>query len=311
MPANVESMFYAGETPWHGLGVEVKEAQSSKDALRLSGLDWEVNSRDIQVANGSIVDGYKANVRSSDNKVLGIVTDRYKIVQNVDAFAFTDMLLGEGVKYETAGSLSDGKRIWMLAKMETTKICGDDVEPYLVFTNSHDGTGAVKVALTPIRVVCQNTLTAAISGAKRTWSAKHCGDIQNKLDDARNTLFLVNKYMNALQEESDKLTQIVVPNPLFLEYLNKMFPIHSDASERQIANIEYQKNCITNIYENKDDIKKFKGTAWGVINAVADFIPHVKPLRTTSTYQENNFMKIVDGSKLMEDTCKFFQKVSA
>ena len=310
MSANVETMFYSGETPWHGLGNRVDEAQSSIDALRLSGLNWIVQSKRIQVAGGSSINGYKANVRSSDGKILGIVTDRYKIVQNKDAFAFTDMLLGEGVRYETAGSLSDGKRVWLLARMDTTKICGDDVTPYLVFTNSHDGTGAIKVAMTPIRVVCQNTLTMAIKGAKRTWSTKHCGDIDGKLEDAKNTLNLANRYMENLKEQSDILTQIMVVNPVFVEFLHNMFPISDNASERQIRNIEYQRNALRDIYENKDDIKKFKGTAYGVINAVADFVPHFRPLRETSTYKENNFMKIADGDSLMENACKFFAKMN-
>lgn len=310
MSANVETMFYSGETPWHGLGSRVDEAQSSIDALRLSGLDWEVQSKRIQVAGGSSINGYKANVRSSDGKILGIVTDRYKIVQNKDAFAFTDMLLGEGVKYETAGSLSDGKRVWLLARMDTTKICGDDVTPYLVFTNSHDGTGAIKVAMTPIRVVCQNTLTMAIKGAKRTWSTKHCGDIDGKLEDAKNTLNLANKYMENLKEQSDILTQIMVVNPVFVEFLHNMFPISDNASERQRRNIEYQRNALRDIYENKDDIKKFKGTAWGLMMAACDYAPHFRPLRETSTYRENNFMRIVDGDSLIENTSKFISNIA-
>ena len=102
--------------------------------------------------------GFKANVRDTDQQILGVVTDRYKVVQNEDAFAFTDQLLGEGVSYETAGSLQNGRRIWMLAKLpQRYIISGDEIEPYLVFMNAHDGTGAIKAAMTPIRVVCQNT----------------------------------------------------------------------------------------------------------------------------------------------------------
>lgn len=310
MPLVETGMFTGTVPPWVGLGNKVETAQSSAEALRLSGLDWEVQSKRIQVAGGSGIDGYKANVRSTDGKVLGIVTGRYKIVQNREAFAFTDMLLGEGVKYETAGSLSNGQRIWMLARMDTTKICGDDVTPYLVFTNSHDGTGAIKAAMTPIRVVCQNTLTAALSGAKRTWSTKHCGDINGKMEDAKNTLLFANQYMAKLEEQADIMTQIVVPNPLFIEYLYKMFPISNDASERQKRNVEYQRNALREIYDNKDDIKKFNGTAWGLMMAACDYAPHFRPLRETSTYRENNFMRIVDGDSLIENTSKFISNLA-
>lgn len=308
MSANVETMFYAGVKPWHQLGVKVDEALSSQQAIKMAGLDWTVDAQPIQVVGGQVIDGMKANVRSSDHKVLGVVSDRYKIVQNADAFAFTDILLGEGVKYETAGSLSSGKRVWLLAKMETSKVCGDDVDPYLVFTNSHDGSGAVKVAVTPIRVVCQNTLTLALSTAKRTWSTKHCGDIQGKMDDARNTLGFAASYMENLKEEADKLTQVVVLAPQFADFLMKMFPTNSKMSERQIANVENQRKAVAEIYNHKDDIQKFHGTAYGVLNAVADYLPHGLPSRITSSYRENNFMNIVDGGKtnIMDMACAYF-----
>lgn len=308
MSANVETMFYAGIKPWHQLGVKVDEALSSQQAIKMAGLDWTVDAQPIQVVGGQVIDGMKANVRSSDHKVLGVVSDRYKIVQNADAFAFTDILLGEGVKYETAGSLSSGKRVWLLAKMETSKVCGDDVEPYLVFTNSHDGSGAVKVAVTPIRVVCQNTLTLALSTAKRTWSTKHCGDIQGKMDDARNTLGFAASYMENLKEEADKLTQVVVLAPQFADFLMKMFPTNSKMSERQIANVENQRKAVAEIYNHKDDIQKFHGTAYGVLNAIADWNGHMIPARITQNFRENNFMRIVDGGKesVMDKASAYF-----
>ena len=309
MSHNIESMFYAGVTPWHKLGVKVDEALTSEQAIKIAGLDWKVEPQPIQVVGGTIIEGMKANVRSSDHKVLGVVTDRYKVVQNEDAFAFTDMLLGEGVKYETAGSLSSGKRVWLLAKMDTTKVCGDDVDPYLVFTNSHDGTGAVKVAITPIRVVCQNTLTLALSKASRTWSTKHIGNIDGKLEDAKKTLGFASAYMEELKEESDKLTQIVVLAPQFADFITKMFPIKEDASERRISNIERQRKALAEIYNHKDDIQRFHGTAYGVLNAVADYMVHFLPARQTKNYQENNFMSIVDGGKnnLMDMACAYFK----
>ena len=136
MAANVETMFSVREKPWHGLGVVVEEAPSSEEALRLAGLDWRVVQKSLYT-NSRLVDGYKANVRESDNTVLGVVTDRYKVVQNTEAFAFTDNLLGEGVKYETAGSLQGGKKVWILARLPREYIMsGERITPYLVFSNS-------------------------------------------------------------------------------------------------------------------------------------------------------------------------------
>ena len=174
MSANVETMFSVRETPWHGLGRIVMDAPASREALELAGLDWQVESRNIYSGTGAMIPGYRANVRSTDDAVLGVVSDRYRIVQNEEAFQFTDDLLGEGVTYETAGSLQGGKKVWMLAKLpEKYIIAGDEVTPYLVFFNSHDGSSGVKVAMTPVRVVCQNTLNLALNNAKRIWTARH------------------------------------------------------------------------------------------------------------------------------------------
>ena len=114
MSANVETMFSVRETPWHGLGRIVMDAPASvKLGAGWSGL--QVESRNIYSGTGAMIPGYRANVRSTDDAVLGVVSDRYRIVQNEEAFQFTDDLLGEGVTYETAGSLQGGKKVWMLA----------------------------------------------------------------------------------------------------------------------------------------------------------------------------------------------------
>ena len=130
MPAEVESMMYVREKPWHGLGTEVTEAPTSADALRFAGLDWNVRQEPVFNSRGGIVKGYKANVRDSDGSVLGIVSERYKVVQNEEAFKFTDELIGGEVRYETAGSLREGKQIWLLAKLPERRVAGDAVDPY-------------------------------------------------------------------------------------------------------------------------------------------------------------------------------------
>ena len=112
MPAEVETMFSARVKPWHGLGTVVAECPDLQEAVKLAGLDWKVEQKDVYADNWNRIPGYKANVRDSDQSVLGVVSDRYQVVQNEEAFAFTDELLGEGVRYETAGSLQGGRRVF-------------------------------------------------------------------------------------------------------------------------------------------------------------------------------------------------------
>jgi phage/plasmid-like protein (TIGR03299 family) len=295
---NVEQMFYVREKPWHSLGVRVEEALSSTEAIIKAGLDWEVVPLPVFV-NGSAVPNYVANVRNSDNSVLGIVTSKYTIVQNKEAFEFTDLLLNNDVRYETAGSLAQGKRIWLLAKMPDKMILDDKVEPYLVFSNTHDGTGAIKVCLTPIRVVCQNTLNFAFSGTKRSWSTKHMGDMNAKLAEAKHTLELADSYMLGLNGIAEKMSKKTMTDPMVEEFLEEMFPLSVNASDRRINNVNSLKDGFRFCY-TRPDIDKFRGTAWGAANAISDLVTHMESLRPTDTYKENLFLKVSEGHSIID-----------
>lgn len=310
---NIETMFYAKSPVWHGLGIRTDEALNSKDALRMSGLDWTVDQHEV-VVDGSRVPNYKANVRSSDGKVLGIVSDRYKIVQNTDAFEFTDAIINNGdieVKYETAGSLSNGKRVWLLAKMPNTTILGDTVEPYMVFTNTHDGSGAIKVAMTPTRVVCQNTLTLALNTAKRTWTSKHMGDMESKMHEAQVTLGLAKAYMEEFEEMAEILQQKHISDNSLADFMELAFPIPNDknATDRKVNNAEYMRSSFLELYKSIEDVQKFNRSGWQLYNLVSDFTSHMIPLRNTISLAENKFMSFVDGHKTLQLTQDFIMNL--
>lgn len=299
MAALVESMVYTREKPWHGLGTKVEEAPTSADALRLAGLDWRVEQKNIQLCGGSRVPGYKANVRSTDGKVLGVVSDRYRIVQNADAFEFTDSIIGGDVRYETAGSLNGGKKIWLLAKLPETEIAGDKTEPYLCFSNTHDGSGAVRVCMTPIRVVCNNTLNLALDSAKRAWSVRHTGSLQSKMHEARACLRMANTYMGALAEKADRMANTTITRDQLNRILDELFPVDEHTTEREKQNIKKLRDEYMVCYFAPDLIK-FRDTAWGAYNAMSDMITHNAPLRKTENYRENNWGRLMDGHVMMD-----------
>ena len=299
MAANVETMFSVREVPWHGLGTIVETAPNSADALRLAGLDWEIVSQPIFDAAGREIHGYHANVRSSDNSVLGIVGSRYTIVQNKDAFDFTDALLGDGVTYETAGSLRNGRTIWLLAKMPERTVAGDKFDPYLCFCNTHDGSGAVRACMTPIRVVCNNTLNLALSGAKRAWSTPHRGNVQAKLEEARQTLLLADEYMRKLDEQADKLANEKMTDGEVKKALDTMFAVPADATERIKNTAEQAKDEII-VCMMRPDVAQFLNTKWGFLNAVSDYVGHSAPVRQTKRYEENRWGKIIGGHALLD-----------
>ena len=301
MSADVETMFYVRETPWHGLGVKVEKALSSRKALEIAGLNWNVIQKPIYTDDNVLIPSFKANVRESDGKILGVVTDRYKIVQNKEAFAFTDSLLGKGVKYETAGSLQGGKKVWLLANLpEKYKILDDEVNSYMVFSNSHDGTGAIKVAMTPIRVVCNNTLNLALSSAKRVWSANHTGNINAKLDEAMKTLLLAEHYMKNLNDEAEVLSKVKLTDKKVMNFVNELLPLPEDASKIQEKNITNLRDDMKLRYFDAPDLICLPKSAWRFVNAVSDFSTHAAPVRKTLNYKENLFAKTVEGNPLID-----------
>jgi len=301
MPANVETMFYTRVAPWHGLGVCVEETLNSQEALVAAGLDWNVIQRPLMTSTYDPVPGYKANIRETDNSILGVVTDRYKVVQNQEAFAFTDALLGEGVKYETAGSLNEGKRIWMLAKLPDKYIMeGEQIEPYLVFSSSHDGSAAIKVCMTPIRVVCQNTLNLAIGNAKRIWSTIHVGDLARKMDDAHNTLLLAEKYMGRLGAEFSRLSKMRLSDAKVMEYIEMLLPMDDKPTDIHRKNILQIREDMKIRYFDAPDLKHVGKNAYRFVCAVSDFATHAKPLRETANYRENMFAKTIEGNPLID-----------
>lgn len=309
MAANVESMFFVRETPWHGLGKRVSEALNSKEALIAAGLNWSVIQEPIYTETKELIEGYKANVRNVDRQVLGVVTDRYKIVQNQEAFAFTDELLGEGVRYETAGSLQGGRKVWLLAHLPHEYIIsGERISPYLVFFNSHDGSGAIKVAITPIRVVCQNTLNLALSTAKRSWSMIHTGDIKGKMQEAKDTLFMAEKYMDSLGKEFEVLRRKKLTDKQVLDYIEILLPLEEDSTPQQIKNMKRLREDMKMRYFDAPDLKDVGKNAYAFVNAVSDFATHAEPLRRTTNYKENLFARTVEGNPLID---KAYQMMKA
>lgn len=309
MAANVESMFYVRETPWHGLGTRVMEAPDSEEALELAGLNWKVRQEPIYTDNNLLIPGYKANVRDLDNKVLGVVTDRYKVVQNDEAFAFTDGLLGEGVRYETAGSLLDGRKVWILARMPREFIInGEQISPYLVFSNTHDGSGAIKVAVTPIRVVCNNTLNLALSTARRSWSMIHTGDVRGKMEEAKQTLFMAEKYMSRLGSEFESLRKIKLTDRQVMDYIELLLPYEKEDNSLHVRNINRLREDMQRRYFDAPGLKDVGNNAYRFVNAVSDFATHSEPIRRTKNFKENLFARTVEGNPLID---KVYQMVCA
>lgn len=304
MPALVESMFYSGrEKPWHGTGIELPESPLAEDAIVAAGLDWKVEKKQIFDANGIEIPNYFANTRDKDGSVLGVVSGRYEIVQNIEAFSFTDSLVDEGLRYATAGSLRDGKCIWLLAEMPKTQILGEDLEQYICFTNTFDGSGAIQCCCTPVRVVCNNTLNFALRTAKRKWSTRHIGDIQGKLNEARMTLGLIKEYTTELQKEAERLVQVKLTDADVEKMIETIYPVTEEDTEIKKNRQDKLKNDFF-VCLNAPDIKQYRGTAYAVAMAATDYADHGEPMRKTKNFESNRWFAVMQGHPFVDGIYK-------
>ena len=276
MVANIETMFSAKETPWHKLGTITDGVLTSADAIVKAGLDWNVVLKDLYYQSDTTfgaehqAPSHYATVRDSDESCLGVVGNRYTPVQNSEAFNFMDALVDSGeAKYETAGSIANGKIVWILMKLDTLENNSfepDVFEPYVLLSNSHDGSSALKVTMTPVRVVCQNTLRMALNGASQQFSMRHTSGIAGKVQQARETLNFVGKYYGAFQDEVNRLIDKEVNDKEFNDIMLKLFPRPSDEEMERPRTANNYERVIGDITKNWNG-ELHKGSAWGVINA--------------------------------------------
>lgn len=291
-------MVSAKEKPWHGIGTVVEDAPTSEDAIKMAKLDWKVEQFPIKAGKIEIPN-YFANIRMDIKEPLGVVKNRYRIVQNDEAFDFVDNIVGNDeveCRYETAGSLFNGKKIFLLVKLPEKNLLGDEVENYLFFTNSHDGSSAFMAGVTNVRVVCNNTLQMAIGGAKRTWYCRHTQSIDSKKQQAQEALGLAVKYIDLMDDVAENLYQKKIDEELFFRKLFDAKYIKDQAEKNKETMIERMHI----IYTEKDDLRNFKGSAWGMYNAVADYLSNSIPLRQTKTYQENKLDRFFGGDYILQ-----------
>jgi phage/plasmid-like protein (TIGR03299 family) len=301
-----------GEVPWHGIGAVLEGVLSSDEAIKEARLEWSVKQTPLYTEGNwaEPVPGFLANVRSDTREVLGIVSKRYKVAQNRDVFSFADDLISsakEKCTYETAGSLFNGRRVFMLVNMSKGRIAGDEYQPYLCLSNSHDGSACLQVFLTGIRVVCNNTLTAALNTAKRKISIRHLSAMEQRKDEALKTMGAASKYFHDLEAFASELAGKKVNIGKVLE---RLFPVSKEMSKRQLESNREVKELIKNLLKQKDDLQNFKGTAWGAYSAIADYRSNAQPRRKTDTYADSKMAMFLDGDSVMNEAQEIIMELT-
>jgi phage/plasmid-like protein (TIGR03299 family) len=288
-----DQLFYFGEVPWHGLGVSVNQLLTSEEALQAANLDWNVSLQDLYLENNQKVPRVKATVRDDTQEVLGVVGRLYTPLQNREAFDFADSLLPEGPgRYEVAGSLNRGARVWMLAKISEDEVVSNDlVQDYLLLTNRHDGLGTFQILLTSVRVVCANTLTQALSFADKIVRMKHTpGRINERsIVETQNSLGIVTEFTKFLRDIDRQLAWTKFDRELQKTYVESLVPVRPLASERERNSAEKKQKQLLELFESSpgNDLPGVAGTAYAMKNAITDYADHYSRIRVTKDSDPN------------------------
>lgn len=277
------AMMYAGETPWHGLGTKLDEPATSREAITAAGLDYNVDLKPIYTGDGTLIPQRKAVVRDDSREVLGVVGNSYQPVQNHQSFGFLDSIVADGqLRYHTAGALGKGEKIWMLAKLPgeiRIKDSEDVTEQFLLLSNSHDGSSALRVFFTPIRVVCANTLgLAERRGRGQGVSVVHKGDLAAKVGEAQKILGLATKFYDSVEERINHLANHYPSREQLTAYFERLYPDSPDSKNKRAENVRSE---LFRLFEEGrgQDIPETKLTTWAAFNAVTEFVDHHRTTR--------------------------------
>lgn len=289
MPANVQTMAYYGEVPWHGLGQQVPKGVTSEEMIRAAGLDWEVELRRARGARQinrkgefsryEIVRVPRPKTEESE-VLLGVVSRRYQPLQNIEAFGFFDPIVGDAKAYfETAGALGEGERIWVMAKMpDAMKIVrGDECFKYLLLSNTHSGHGSVIVKFTTVRVVCQNTLMLAMEDGQKAYRVRHSKRMQFKLDELAGFLAITQKVFLKAERQFKLLAKVEMIDGRLEHYLELVFPRSSTQKKNGATPPSWR--FLREVFEGQPDLQVpgVRGTLWGAYNAIARFEDYKQP----------------------------------
>jgi phage/plasmid-like protein (TIGR03299 family) len=286
-------MMYVGETPWHGLGKALREPATAAQAIAAASLDWDVVKTPLLAFDGHVTHAIPdrfAIVRKDwlgkPRPIFGVVGPEYTPLQNREAFGFFDAIVGKKAAiYHTAGALGEGERVWVLAKLPQLMriVPGDDAEKYLLLSNSHDGSSAVQIKFTPVRVVCQNTLAMAL-GQGRSLRVPHRASLRSRMDDAAHLLASINHVYADIEMKFRDFAGRSIDGEQLARYLNRVFPDPEDRdNEDGLMRARRNRLRSTRLFEagRGSDLAGVRGTLWAAYNGVTELVDHGPPDRAS------------------------------
>lgn len=281
---------------WERIGTDVAKCNNMEQVLKASGLDYTVEKEPVflDINKGIVVPNRFATV-NSNGKIYDVVSDKFEIVQNIDAFDFVNYM-GADLTFEKAGETAGGM-VYIIGKLPEVDILGDAFTPHVIFRNGFSGKYKITAAICPLRIVCQNQFNVAFKETNNTVTIRHVANANAKLEEAREVLKKSADFMEVLRRRAEILAGAKFSPRVLDNVLNRLFPI--DGLEEMNA---FKRNRLVTAREafqaayNHDDNQNFKGTAWGIVNAYTDFITHQAPSGQVHTRDEGKFVKVTFGT---------------
>jgi phage/plasmid-like protein (TIGR03299 family) len=329
------SFFSVKEKAWHGLGQIVSEHPTSEQAIIHAGLDYQIVKRPIYVRDGSVdaqtilspVPEHFATVRTDNGTPLGVVGKDYHVLQNREAFSFFDSIVGggDGIIYETAGALGQGERIFITAKLpDYIKVGRDDlIEKYLFLTTSHDGSGSITAAFTPVRIVCANTLGAALKSMTNVVRIRHTVNAKLRLEQAHKVMGLSNRLSIEMEGIFNQWAKVRITDKevhklisMALASNNEILGNVKDGREEQLSTVfkNQCENAFSYCMENEtQQLETTKGTVFGAYNAVSGYFQNVRGYKNDEAKVKSILMGGTGASKTQKafDLCSAFARYGA
>lgn len=280
-------------TTWANIGKSVEECKNVEQVLKASGLDYEVEKRQVFMMNpdGEMIKipNRFTTVRKSDNHSYDIVSDKYEIIQNRDAFDFVNYM-GDELQFEKAGETESGM-VYIIGKLPEVNILGDKFIPHVLFRNGFDGKTKITAAICPLRFVCQNQFNFAFKNTQNATTIRHVTNAESKLLEARETLRLSADYMGELTKMAEHFATMKLGEGAVEKVAKYLFPLPEDLAINPMKRRTMEENRAKFIAAHaQPDNANFKGTAWGLINAYTDFITHKEPAGKRDDRFEGKFV---------------------
>lgn len=300
-----EQIFVDRTTTWHAIGKDVQECKNMEQVLQASGLDYTVEKRPIFTYSDAEDNGKRmlipnrfVTTRREDGHTYDVVSDKFEIIQNRDAFDFVNYM-GEDLQFEKAGETQNGM-VYIIGKLPEVNILGDTFVPHVIFRNGFTGKVKITAAICPLRIVCQNQFNFAFKNTQNAVTIRHVQNAETKLEEAKEILKMSADYMQGLNEMAEQYVGVKLASDALDKLLERMFPLKNaaDINAFKRHQLEEQREKFKNAYL-ADDNSNFRGTAWGLINAYTDFITHKVPQGKSETKEEGKFMTVTFNPAFM------------